>query len=264
MQLTQQEYEKIVSEVETAFAEVLAKAEAESEVVLAKSEESEEEKDEEDEEDEKVAKADGEHEEAIADVAGEKDAEEATEAPAEHQDYSEEELAELHALYDSMPEGELHAHLQALENAMAKFHAEEAPAPEAEGAAPSPDMDKCGDMKVIAKSEESVESELMKSEVASKDKEITDLKKSIEELTAAMTGFLESKVPARKAITEIRVLEKSESEIQPKQVELTPQEIIKKLSDKASEPSLAKSDRDLINSYTLKRVGIEKIQHLLK
>ena len=266
MKLNQQEYEKIVTELENAFAGALAKSE-EADSALAK------------------AGMEDEHKEAVDAIAEEHPSEEAApeaheeheaeESPAEeaeeHADpeaadehgYSDEELAALHQLYDEMPQAELETHLAVLHAAMAKY-APEASAEEAAPEAQAEDMDKCGEMHVITKSEPSVETELMKSEIANKDKEIEDLKKSVEELVSAMGGFLNKKAPARKAVTELQVIAKSETETAPEQKPLSQKEIFAKLNQKASEPSLAKSDRELINLYTLKKVGLEKIQHLLK
>ena len=77
-----------------------------------------------------------------------------------------------------------------------------------------------------------------------------------------MTTFVSKKAPARKAITEISVIEKSEKTVEP--VKLSKPEIIKVLSEKTQEPTLSKSDRDLIDSFCYGKVGVEKIQHLLK
>jgi hypothetical protein len=134
-------------------------------------------------------------------------------------------------------------------------------------------MAKCGEMKQMDKSEKDVSvqivstenTSLIKSKVETLEKENEELKKNVESLVNAMAKFVNSKkAPARKAITEIGFLNKSEEEGKKQEKTLSKSEITTILSRKAQEPTLSKSDREAIDKYYFGTVGIDAIRHLLK
>lgn len=249
--LTQQEYDTLISQVETEFAALLAKAESETSQPLAKAEDepkAEEAKEESKAEEKAEEKKSDEEskEEAKAEPSAEDKKDE------ESHDYSDEDKDEMHKMYGSMSKAELGLHKEAMEKCW---------------------MSKCGDMTQMAKSEEtkpeavvtepSKEEQLLKSEVEGLKKENDDLKKNLEGLVATMEKFLTQKQPpARKAISEIGVIAKSEETEEKK--ELSKSEIHKILSQKAREASLSKSDQEAIKNYYLSNAGSESIRHLLK
>lgn len=106
--------------------------------------------------------------------------------------------------------------------------------------------------------------ELLKNELEAIKKENEGNKKNLEAVSAFLTKFVEKTTPPpQKAITQIDRIEKSEGsggEVQ----ELSKSEITQALNKKASDPTLAKSDRDAINEFYLNKAGIETISHLLK
>ena len=132
-------------------------------------------------------------------------------------------------------------------------------------------MAKSEDAEALKKAEEATS--LLKSELESAKgkleeaaKENTELKKSIGELTAALDGFLKGKGPVRKAITSIEIVKKSENDpgSKPEAKELTKNEIKAKLTHKASDPSLSKSDRAAINKYCMvEGTSLDTVKHLL-
>jgi len=208
-----------------------------------------------------LAKSEDESEEVVAEEASE-DKEESKDGSEEDKDYSEEDLEELEKMYDSMKQGEHKHHLKALKKAMTKcWKAEDMDSCWSEQDAKEEDkkeekeedkkeeMEKCGD--VMAKSESS-NVELLK-------KENEDLKKNLEGLVSAMTTFV-AKAPARKAITDVSLIKKSEVE---STKNLSKSEITKILTKKAQDPSLSKTDRDAINAFYFNQAGLDAIKHLL-
>jgi hypothetical protein len=111
------------------------------------------------------------------------------------------------------------------------------------------------------KSEFDKELNLIKSERDAKAKEITDLKKSVEMLTDAMTKVFAQ--PVRRAITSKDVGALSKAEKPVSLGDLSKAEITRKLTVAAHNPSLKKSDRDLINNYYKGNVKVDALAHLL-
>lgn len=259
MNLTQEQYDKLLADVEKEFSIFLAKAEEQSAQPLAKAEEA---KSEEVKEDSKVESSEPKLEKAEEkkeeEKQEEKKEEEKKEEPKseehkddEHCDYDDEDKEEMHKMYDSMSKGELKVHKDSVEKCW---------------------MAKCGEMKVmkseeetktesLSKPEEDKNIELLKSETETLKKENDALKKSIEQLTAAMTSFLTKKAPERKAVTDIGFIAKSEES---KEETLSKTEIDKILSKKATDYSLSQGDRELIKNYYLSGASVETIRHLLK
>ncbi len=250
LNLTKENYKKLISDVEREFS-----------LILAKSEESESENKEEEKKEESVDhevkdaitgesepstenKEEQDKEVAAEDKKEEKDAEKDSEEQAAH-GYDEGDMEELHKIYASMPKAELELHKGILEKNW---------------------MAKCGQITSgeapMAKSEVIKEESLLKSENESLKEENSNLKKSVEDLVAAMNKFVSGKAPERKAITEIGFVKKSEESNPTKQ--LTKSEIDMILTKKTQDASLSKSDRDAINNYYAQgKRSVEVIKHLL-
>lgn len=259
--MTTEQYEKIIADVEKEFSLFLAKAESASVKTLAKAEDSSEEasdekkegeeKKEEPKAEEAKEESDSEEEKEESEEKEEPKAEEAKEEDEEHHGYDDEDVDEMHKMYHSMSKAELGLHKGAIEKCW---------------------MAKCGEMKQMDKSEKDVSikvasenTSLIKSKVETLEKENEELKKNVESLVNAMAKFVNSKkAPARKAITEIGFLNKSEEEGKTEEKALSKTEITTILSRKAQEPTLSKSDREAIDKYYFGTVGIDAIRHLLK
>lgn len=231
---TREELDSLISKVESDFSAHLAKAEEELKTMkLAKAEEDEAKVEEKEVKDESAEKPEVKEEDKKEEEEKEDD-----------RPYDEEDLELLHKLYSSMSDSEKELHKAALEKCMEKEEAEPLE---------------------MAKSEEkAVEAEkLMKSEIDGLKKENEDLKKSLESLIVTLNKKFAKPAavtaPARKAITELAVLDKSEKEA-PK---LSHKEIVKKLTVAARGADLKKSDRDAINKYCVGAGTLDSIQHLL-
>jgi hypothetical protein len=106
---------------------------------------------------------------------------------------------------------------------------------------------------------------MMKSE-----KEIKDLTDKLAKQEEAMAGLLTLvtsvvEAPVRKAITSIAHMAKTENEKSSKEdfSKLSKSEVKAKLRLAAEKP-LRKSDRELINSFDLGNIGVDKVAHLIK
>lgn len=281
---TEKDFSKLLSEVENEFSAFLAKAETQ----MAKSEDESTEKKDEDTKPEakdeapvsqEAAPAEKQDEAAPAqDAAPEANAEQAPAddqaAPAQAEEghgYDDEDMKHMQEMYASMSKSELIAHHDAVRAAldncgMAKCGEQQAaPAPEAQAQESMIKSEK--DVVVEVKPEviqTSQETEILKSEVAAKTAEVEKLNKTLEAVTAFVTKLVETKgAPQGKAITHLETIAKSE-EIKSEKT-FTKQEITAKLSSKASEPTLTKSDREAINQfYATGQININGISHLLK
>lgn len=101
--------------------------------------------------------------------------------------------------------------------------------------------------------------------------EIKGLTEKLAKQEEAMAGLLTVvtsmvETPVRKAITSIAHMSKTEEEKPSKEADFTklPKAEVKALLRKAAEKPLRKSDRDLITSFDLGHVGVDKIVHLIK
>lgn len=273
------EFQQLIGDLEKEFATYLGKAEDES---FPKKD------DKKDEEQKPEAKAEKKQDDskpeakdgaAPADkqAAAPEQQEDAPAAPAdeaapeaqapsqEGHDYDDEDMAHMQSMYASMSKGELKAHHDAVRKALDACGMEKCGemAPEA-----SP-MQKSETDTVIEVTPEVVattaDQEILKSELAAKDAEVTELKKSVEVMTTFITKLFEKKgAPAGKAITSLETIAKSESVTEEAKV-LSKEEITTKLTKKASEPTLQKSDREAINQfYATGQININGISHLLK
>lgn len=246
---TQEQYNKLVEDVESELSALLAKSESEVSQPLTKAEEKPEDKKEESQEESKdEPKAEAKAEDKKEDEKKEEPKDE------ESCDYDDNDMEEMHKMYGSMSKGELKAHKESVEKCW---------------------MAKCGDMQQMAKSEtpvvevktetkqeEDSQSLLIKSENETLKKENEDLKKNVEQLVASMNAFLVKKAPERKAVTDISFIAKSEEKVEVKP--LSKSEVHRILATKTQDPSLSKSDRELINKYYLNNAAIETVSHLLK
>lgn len=190
---------------------------------------------------------------------------EAQEAPAdeqleqEGQDQGEISDEELHEIYASMDEQELHRHLTAIEAALGggQEQAEQQQAPEQMAQAPEAAPAAADDM---AMKSEKVQSSLVKSEDMKKLQDENDqLKKSLDKVIAAMGKAFQ---PTRKAVTDIEYIKKSES--QPDEQPLTKAETVAKLNKIVTSSSLSKADRQAINDFILNDGSKEQVKTILK
>jgi hypothetical protein len=99
------------------------------------------------------------------------------------------------------------------------------------------------------------------------DEKFAQLQKANEELSArieSLIGITTALVekPIRKAVTGLDYVAKPVDA--PASKNLSKTEVTKRLTEKASDPKLSKSDRELINNFYDHKVGLEKIEHLLK
>jgi hypothetical protein len=229
---TNAELESLVSELENQFGEALQKSEAP--VVLKKSEDEKSDKKDEKKDDKKEDKKDDKSDKKDEKKDDEKDEKE--ENPFAKSEYTADDLKELGNLYAGMSKAERQAHLEALN-----------------------------------KAEETKIEPMQKSEntlAKSQAEEIAALKKSNDELQRSMAELVQTmnkrlvkpQTPKGKALTQLSALNKSEEA----PAQMTREEAKKILNKKAQTPDLAKSERELINDFCMNRVGLDRIQHLLK
>lgn len=203
---------------------------------LAKSEESEEDK----KDDKKDEKDESKKDESKAEEMVMK-----TEQPAEQAAGSEDTVE---SLYKSMSPEEQKAHYEAIKKAMAGEVMNKSEEGKASKEEPKNDD----------------ETSLLKSEVAALKAANEELKKNQESIVAALAKKFAPKqttAPKQKAITELGALNKSET----KDVssEMSDAQVRKALGEKAKDPTLKKSDRDLINAYCYNKVDVSAVKHLI-
>lgn len=263
---TAEQFEQVVGSLESLLKVELAKADSKS-LTLAKAEEDDKMNMQEDmgEQSEDQNKQD-----AIEAVSGDESHEEPAQdqdAEQSEQEHSDEDLQALNELYSSLSPKELELHLNAIQKILEAQHSHE---DQADQSAPEQaaleqassddkkeneaDKENEDDKEVITKSEKQVD------ETSILKKELEELKKSQQETVMTLVQLFKGIAPARKAVTSVReTLAKSEDV-----VSLTRNEVIERLTRKASDQSLTKSDRELISAYTLKKASVEEIAHLLK
>lgn len=254
---SKEEFNALVTELESTLNDMF-KAEKVEAQPLAKSEEEAKENQEDKKEEEKKEDQPKAEEQKADEKSDEPKAEEKSDEKKEDNDeahgYDDEDMEEMHKMYGSMAKGELKAHKESIEKCW---------------------MAKCGDMTQMAKSETTStvtdvkiegtkaasEETLLKSELDSAKKENEDLKKNIEGLVSALNSYVTKKAPARKAITDIEFVKKSEET--PEEKPLTKSEIGSILAKKAQDPKLSTKDREAINEFYLTNAGVDKVKHLL-
>lgn len=287
--ITEKELSVLLGEVEKEFSSYLTKAEttlAKSEDVKSKPKEKKEEKEDkpeakEENNDSKPEQKDGnpfaekqadtpaapsDEQDAIAPDAQNADA---AQAPLQDEGhgYDDEDMAHMQSMYSSMSRAELIAHHDAVKMALDNMGMEQDAPPQmgAPDQAAPPMMKSETDVVIEVKPEivTSQETELLKSELATKTGEIEKLNKTLEAVTAFVTKLVEKKgAPQGKAITQLDVIAKSE-EIKTEKT-FTKNEITQILNSKASDTKLQKSDREAINAYYESgQININGISHLL-
>jgi hypothetical protein len=282
MQLNDIQFTQLIADVEKEFGAYLAKAEspdvAASEVqVLSKSDEAdkepkkdEEKKDEpkqeskpEEKKDEESKPEQKEEQKEEEKSPEQKPEEKAPEGKEEGHGYDDEDMNHMHEMYGSMNKHELKAHHDSIKMALDKCMGMEK-----EEAAPM--MPEQSAPQEMAKTEITLdlpiatpELELVKSELAAEKAKSDELKKSFETLTTLLSKLVKKTAPQGKAVTSVETIAKSES-ISTVETVLSDKQVTEILKRKASDPSLNKSDRELINAYYLSGTSRTTINHLLK
>lgn len=267
MEFTETELSDLIKSVEKEFsAHLLAKSEEEApekkeepskeEPKEEKKEEHKEEPKEEshkEESKEEGEKHEGEKEEHKEVPKEEAHEEEAPEHDEDSHGYDDEDMEHMHKMYSSMSKGELKAHHDCIKKCL-DGHKEGAPMAKSEVTEaieiPSVNLEEVA---------------LLKSEFEAVKAEKEKLQKNLDVATEFLTKLVKKTVPASKAITSLEVINKNEASNEDAYKTLSKSEITAKLNKAASNPSLAKSDRDLINAfYCTSNPNIESISHLLK
>lgn len=300
---TSEELGSLLDEVSKDFSAFLAKSEDESEKKDPKEEGEKQEMPKEESKASETPKEDGSKEEPKKDMSeGKKDGEpeqsempmegEKQEMPAEDHGYDDKDMQDMHSMYSTMPKSELKIHHDAIrkcmdgmgfakcESGMAKAETEHA-AKDAEGFRPnggpsdgeaaSSKTPKASGDQALEKSEKNLvinvssdkEIALIKSELQAVKAENDKSKKELADALSFLTKFVEKTAPAGKAITSMDIIAKTEN-VNGNEKPLSKSEIMVKLSSKAKDPTLSKSDRDAITSYCLSKSNISKVSHLLK
>lgn len=194
--------------------------------------------------------------------------------------YDDEDMAHMQELYSSMSKAELKAHhdcirkcmdgmgLAKCENSMAKAEMEDAVqdghrpngGPH-DGEAASKKTPASSDTQALNKSEDDAVVNLLKSEIAALKASDAEKQKNLDAVEAFLKKFAKP-APAGKAITSLDIIAKTEGANAEKP--LSKSEIDAKLTARAKDVTLAKSDRDAINSYYCGSKDITKVSHLLK
>lgn len=266
MKYTDTDLQKLMAEVAVEFSSVLAKAEEESKPKEKEEEkkpiegESSEDKGVKDQHQQDTSKEEPKGEKMESKEGREEEDKKENSKPSDDSHgeamdhgYDDEDMEHMHSMYSSMSKPELKAHHDSIRKCM-------------DGMAKDEGMDmSMSEHPAMAKSEsDAVVSEitLLKSELEAVKAKSAEEKKSLETaMTAFLTKFVEKVVPAGKAITSMDIIAKSSgSDEKP----LQKGEIDAKLMAKAKDLTLAKSDRDLINSYYCGGKNIETVRHLLK
>jgi len=183
--------------------------------------------------------------------------------------YDDEDMQHMHSMYSSMSKPELKAHHDTIRkcmDGMAKAETQDA-AKDAQGYRPEggPKDGEAEDESAMAKSEKDTsigEVSLLKSELEAVKAENADNKKNLDAVSDFLAKYIvEKSAPAGKAITELGIIAKGGSS---DEKPLQKSEIDAKLLAKAKDLSLAKADRDAINTYYCGGKNIETVRHLLK
>lgn len=213
-------------------------------------------------------------------------ASEPAQSPSESQDPSQQEMPQgdeqtLEQAYGSLPEEELRAHYEALKAVLmqrmgGQDQAGSPSAPPAAGpvsppagpSAPPAGPGEGGSPAVPPTGPSEVPPGAMKAEgsfgeLSKAESRIEELEKNL----AGVTKILEMVItkPQGKAVTSMaQFIAKSEADL-PATPKLSRQEAMKQLNKVSMDPTLKKSDRELITKFTLNQaVDVKEIQHLLK
>lgn len=237
-----QDVHDLISKVEAEFAQHLAKSEAKTKEEGQPLEKTEIEKCGE------IQKSD-EAPAAFAPAEAKKDDEPKEQPKDQNEDhgYDEMDKEELKKLYSDMSDSERALHKAALEACQSQDQQLQKSEEKQEEKVPA--------------QQESEELKLAKAEAETLKKNNEELQAQVGELLKKFAQKIVKPAPARKAVTELGALEKSEKETPaPK----SKAEIVKTLTQMARGQDLKKSDRDAINAYVVGATGLETISHLLK
>ena len=203
---------------------------------------------------------------------GPKDQNQQEHSPQQSEDqdhgYDDEDMQHMHSMYSSMSKPELKAHHDTIRKCMDGMMKSEMgdAAKDAQGYRPEggPKDGEAENESSMAKSEKDVviqEVSLLKSELEAVKAESEDRKKNLDAVSDFLAKYIgEKAAPAGKAITGLEIIAKGGSASE--EVPLSKSEIDAKLLAKAKDLSLAKADRDAINSYYFSK-NIETVRHLL-
>ncbi len=169
-------------------------------------------------------------------------------------------MDELVQAYGSLPPEELQLHAQALAQVMQSKQASPAPSAAPAAAAPAPAAPAAAPLAGEGSQQAAPEAQAaLKSEVAGLKEELVALRKHSEQLANIVKNVVKPIVVSPgKAVTGETVLVKTEAPSKP----LNKAEVTKRLNDKARDPNLAKSDRDLIRKYYTGAVTLKSLEHL--
>ena len=141
---------------------------------------------------------------------------------------------------------------------------------------PPPDLTQKGEMKAGKQMSEHAAANGGKGSQMKKSEEVVALEAIVAEQGQMIEGLAKATellltTPQRKAVTSVAYMAKTESDAAPSTqatdvMKLTKSDINAKLSEKAKDAKLSKSDRTLINQFCVGTpgVGVDKIAHLLK
>jgi hypothetical protein len=165
-------------------------------------------------------------------------------------------VEQLVELYGDMPEEELSMHYEALKQALQKTWMKQAME---KGEYPTDKKANGGEIK--SGSEMAKKEQLAAAKPAAAAMEKTEDKEQIEKLEASVGSLikaLEAKLPARKSITEV-----VEEGTKPQEPTLSGKDLQEKAKDLPKQ-SLAKSERELLNSFFVTGKGEEQVRELIK
>lgn len=197
---------------------------------------------------------------APAEEGAPSDAPEAEAAPAEGEEAIEHEGEEgpisddeLKEIYGTMEPEELQRHFMIMREIL-RGSMEQGAAPEAAPAAPAPEA---GGAPMAMSEKESI----VKSEFDALKAKNEELEKALGRLTMVMESTLLK--PARKAVTDIAYIQKSEHD-SGEEKQFTKSEIRTLCNEKCKDRSLSKSDREALNDYLLNGGSSDKIMQIIK
>jgi len=192
---------------------------------------------------------------------------------AEGGEEAPETVETLTAKYDGLEESELKMHYLAAKAALMKKMQSAAPAPGASPSAappmaPSPSASPAPAPAPAMKAEIAAApangGQMLKSEqaeVALAKAQVEQLSQQFQVLARAVELLAQ---PQRKAITGINQGFLAKTEESTNKPAMTKDQVLAKLKNRVSDPSLSKSDRNLINKYSVGSIDVSQIEHLLK
>jgi len=251
---TEEQMNQILAQVESEFSSLLNKAEEEANVETPETEEVVE----------TAEVVENTEETPVSEDVETAEVETAeVEENVESHEYTDEDIQEVQGLYADMDKSEAQIHYKALKKAI--------------GDSVSEDVIETPEVQEVAKTEESVETEvedLNKAEVLAKDEKIAEqstkiekMEKTIGDLVNALNSSLTKKTAKRRAINGLNYQTIAKTEADSKENDfksMTKSEITTKLTKVAGDSSTTSQDRQLINEFYCNNGSVESIGHLLK